>query len=99
MEDWLHWLVPALSDSLIRAWQNIETCGVNDRHDFRIYVLRYQPKIQWADGAEPQAALTAALRHSSGFRGFSGSLKNLRTPHGLATITASATGLAIAPQK
>ena len=66
---------------------------------YTIYVLRYQPKIQWADGAEPQAALTAALRHSSGFRGFSGTLKNLRTPHGLATITAGPAGLSIAPQK
>jgi hypothetical protein len=58
----------------------------------------YHAPLQWGDagaGSSAQEQLTAALNNPSMDRGFVGSLSNLRTPHGLATITAGAEGLVI----
>ena len=70
----------------------------------------YHAPLQWTDVGDSQsavhAALTAALHTAtggeddSGSRGFVGTLSNLRTPYGLATINASAeTGLSIELQQ
>jgi hypothetical protein len=52
---------------------------------------------QWggAGAGSAQEQLTAALNNPTADRGFVGSLSNLRTPHGLATIISGAKGLAI----
>jgi hypothetical protein len=58
----------------------------------------YHAPLQWGGagvGSSAQEQLMAALHNPSTDRGFVGSLSNLRTPHGLATITSSTEGLAI----
>ena len=58
----------------------------------------YHPPLQWGSG-DAQSALNAAIvgggKPSQGSRGFKGTLRHLRTPHGLATITAGDDGLRI----
>jgi hypothetical protein len=63
----------------------------------------YHPDIQWpavdkSDKASIQRALIAALFDPTTPRGFEGTLSNLRTPVGMATITSSSSGLTIALQ-
>jgi hypothetical protein len=58
----------------------------------------FHAPLQWggAVGAHSvQEQLTAALNNPTADRGFVGSLSNLRTPHGLATITSGEQGLNI----
>ena len=59
----------------------------------------YHAPLQWGSG-DAQSALDAALvgggKTGQGPRGFKGTLRHLRTPHGLATITAGDDGLRIA---
>eukprot|EP00117_Sycon_ciliatum_P012894 scpid45499/ scgid13774/ len=54
----------------------------------------YHPPMLWP-GGERQDVLNAALAGKSKARGFTGTLTNLRTPFGLATISAGPTGLSI----
>ena len=52
--------------------------------------------LQWLPSrGTAQRSLDAALHDASTPRGFEGALRNLRTPHGLATITSGPEGLAI----
>ena len=66
----------------------------------------YHPDMLWPDVAgarapagAAQAALDATLLTPKAPRGFSGSLSNLRTPLGLATIVSGPSGLSITLQK
>ena len=54
----------------------------------------YHPDMIWTAGAT-QASLDAALFDPSADRGFEGTLANLRTPHGDATVTSGKQGLSI----
>jgi hypothetical protein len=58
----------------------------------------YHPDAVWATGFTQQA-LDGQLLNPRGDRGFRGSLKNVRTPFGLATITSGPRGLSIALNK
>ena len=57
--------------------------------------------MQWGGvgSGSAQDQLTAALNNAGVDRGFVGALSNLRTPHGLATISSGPTGLAIKLQQ
>ena len=59
----------------------------------------YHAPLQWGSGdaqSAPDAALVGGGKTGQGPRGFKGTLRHLRTPHGLATITAGDDGLRIA---
>jgi hypothetical protein len=58
----------------------------------------YHPPPVWP-AAFSQAALDGALMRPGVARGFGGTLRNLRTPFGLATITSGPRGLSIARQQ
>ena len=58
----------------------------------------YHAPLQWptsASASSTQHSLDGCLHNRRVPRGFLGTLKNLRTPHGLATIASSAEGLSI----
>jgi hypothetical protein len=57
----------------------------------------YHAPLQWGGvgGGSAQDELTAALHNAEVDRGFVGTLSNLRTPHGLATIVSGPKGLSI----
>ena len=58
----------------------------------------YHAPVQWLGGAPAQEQLTAALHNPSVPRGFLGTLRNLRTPFGMASLESTATGTTIALQ-
>ena len=58
----------------------------------------YHAPLQWGGARGRKSAqdeLTAALHNAGADRGFRGTLSNLRTPHGLATISSGPRGLSI----
>ena len=58
----------------------------------------YHPPMQWP-GGDQQSVLNSTLVGINVSHGFTGTLSNLRTPFGLATIEATTTGLTITLQK
>ena len=54
----------------------------------------YHPAPMWGSG-DATAQLEASLMNTSGYRGFAGTLSNLRTPFGLAQIESGVHGLSI----